>query len=218
MKTKKFKFPKGEHHFQKDKRCKPIPSETLSAILQIYNENQNSMFREEILENLLWKRPIDVKYFFVKKVPFGIMIDPNRIKEISVEDTLTKQRKKFIEIATDVSHLRAANLNKITSANRSLEKNGEIDLCRSPNKGIGDLKKASPDEVAKYLYYNLRWNSGQIPSWLAHLKKFLNNCNDKKFKNRLVKYSNVAKHETEVPALTKIMKGYAELDQESPES
>ena len=188
------KFKRGERGEEWDQKPGIMPQGALDCFADILKDHKGISFkREDLSHMIMWADPFWAQFFFTKKEALGVMADPKKLFEILPNLPLAHKRKMLNASLTDISHLRACELNKITSMKHRISKKTGMRFT-SNNKGIGDLDSATLETVACSLYRILNWNRGQLDDWHNHVEKFNEQCQNKKLKSNLNSHSKVAYH------------------------
>lgn len=173
-------FRKGNRCGEHIRKQEVMPSSSMDAMLGILRKDKNKrFFRENLADRLIWLDPYLAQFFFVKKVPFGMMADSELLATIEPDMSLKKKRDILNKSLTDVSGLRACELNKITGLKRRINREGKTWVSSNTEEGYSELKSTSLESVAKKIYNILNWNKGQLEDWHSHFKRFKDECKDK---------------------------------------
>ena len=188
------KFKRGKRGSEWTQSPGIMPPEALDCFVNILKKHEGVSFkREDLSTMIMWADPFWAQFFFTKKEALGVMADPKKLFAILPNLTITQKRKMLNASLTDISHLRACELNKVTSMKRRIGKKTGMRFTSS-GRGIGDFDSATPETIAKSLYRMLNWNRGQLDDWHDHVEKFNEQCQNEELKSDLGRHSKVAYH------------------------
>jgi len=134
MSSNSYKFP--DRKTETPKRRSPFSKKFLADFLKTLKDKkpEEILFREVIAARTLPKNMEESEKLFTKRIPLGVVADPEILLKITDKMTIAQKTAMFKKAIIDVTKYKMVNLNKITHAKKDLIREGNA-INTSPRGG-----------------------------------------------------------------------------------